>query len=87
MDFIRKVKDKLEERPECQDKVIFNYYLVIFILIQFFYYLLSCYYLNLIFYIINNENNIVWFNGKTKVYQMSILNLKSVVCNVSFNSI
>lgn len=24
MDFIRKVKDKLEERPECQDKVIFN---------------------------------------------------------------
>lgn len=22
MDFIRKVKDKLEERPECQDKVI-----------------------------------------------------------------
>lgn len=23
MDFIKKVKDKLEERPECQDKVIF----------------------------------------------------------------
>lgn len=87
MDFIRKVKDKLEERPECQDKVIFNY-LVIFILIQlFFYYSFPYSYLNLIFHKINNENNVVWFNRKTKVDQMLILNLKLVICNVSFNSI
>lgn len=85
MDFIRKVKDKLEERPECQDKVIFNYYLIIFILIQLFYYSLSYSYLNLVFHIINNENNLVWFNEKTRIYQMSVLNLKLVICNVSFN--
>jgi len=28
MDFIRKVKDKLEERPECQDKVILIFDLI-----------------------------------------------------------
>lgn len=30
MDFIRKVKDKLEERPECQDKVIFTSHSIFF---------------------------------------------------------